>query len=236
MMPTSGWSIASSPRRIMASAGAATGSTSPAMPTATATRTTSTGRTAYRYRDFVIRAFNDDMPFDQFVRWQIAGDEYEPDNPRALAATGLLHGRAQPGDDAGRHRREQGENPLRRAGQHALDRRLGPARPDDRLRPLPRPQVRSDPDPRLLPHARGVHDLDPARSARYHRPHRDLDRWLEEQRRLLSRRQDEAARPGRRGEVLAPAARALLRPGPDRALQEVRQGARTDTRDRSDPG
>ena len=47
---------------------------------------------AYRYRDFVIRAFNDDMPFDQFVRWQIAGDEYEPQNSEAVAATGFLTG------------------------------------------------------------------------------------------------------------------------------------------------
>jgi hypothetical protein len=44
----------------------------------------------YKYRDFVIRAMNDDMPFDQFVRWQIAGDEYEPDNPDALVATGFI--------------------------------------------------------------------------------------------------------------------------------------------------
>jgi hypothetical protein len=46
--------------------------------------------TAYHYRDFVIRAFNEDMPFDQFVRWQLAGDEYEPDNPQAVAATGFV--------------------------------------------------------------------------------------------------------------------------------------------------
>lgn len=45
---------------------------------------------AYTYRDFVIQAFNDDMPYDQFVRWQIAGDEYEPDNDAAVAATGFL--------------------------------------------------------------------------------------------------------------------------------------------------
>ncbi len=45
---------------------------------------------AYRYRDFVVDAFNEDMPFDQFVRWQIAGDEYEPQNPRAVVATGFL--------------------------------------------------------------------------------------------------------------------------------------------------
>jgi len=45
---------------------------------------------AYHYRDFVIQALNQDLPFDTFVRWQIAGDEFEPDNPLALMATGFL--------------------------------------------------------------------------------------------------------------------------------------------------
>ena len=45
---------------------------------------------AYHFRDFVIRAFNQDMPYDQFVRWQIAGDEFAPDNPLAMMATGFL--------------------------------------------------------------------------------------------------------------------------------------------------
>jgi hypothetical protein len=45
---------------------------------------------AYHYRDFVIRALNEDLPYDQFVRWQIAGDEFAPDNPQALMATGFL--------------------------------------------------------------------------------------------------------------------------------------------------
>lgn len=45
---------------------------------------------AYHYRDFVIQAFNDDMPYEQFVRWQIAGDEIEPDNDAAVSATGFL--------------------------------------------------------------------------------------------------------------------------------------------------
>ena len=47
---------------------------------------------AYHYRDFVIRALNDDLSYETFVRWQLAGDEYEPDNPEAIAATGLLTG------------------------------------------------------------------------------------------------------------------------------------------------
>ncbi|MCA9211973.1 MAG: PSD1 domain-containing protein [Planctomycetales bacterium] len=45
---------------------------------------------AWRFRDFVIKAFNDDMAYDEFVRWQIAGDEYEPDNDWAVSATGFL--------------------------------------------------------------------------------------------------------------------------------------------------
>jgi Protein of unknown function (DUF1553)/Protein of unknown function (DUF1549)/Planctomycete cytochrome C len=46
--------------------------------------------TAYHYRDFVIKALNDDLPFDLFVRRQLAGDEFEPDDRGALAATGFL--------------------------------------------------------------------------------------------------------------------------------------------------
>ena len=45
---------------------------------------------AFHYRDFVIRALNADMPYDQFVKWQIAGDELAPDNSEAMAATGFL--------------------------------------------------------------------------------------------------------------------------------------------------
>jgi len=45
---------------------------------------------AYHYRDFVIRALNQDLRFDTFVRWQLAGDEIEPENTLALSATGFL--------------------------------------------------------------------------------------------------------------------------------------------------
>lgn len=52
--------------------------------------------TAYPYRDFLIQAFNSDMPFDQFVRWQIAGDELAPKDPLAWMATGFLGAGAFP--------------------------------------------------------------------------------------------------------------------------------------------
>lgn len=43
--------------------------------------------TMWRYRDWVIKSFNNDKPFDQFVREQIAGDELDPHNPDAVVAT-----------------------------------------------------------------------------------------------------------------------------------------------------
>jgi mono/diheme cytochrome c family protein len=43
---------------------------------------------AWRYRDYVIRSFNADKPFDVFVKEQIAGDELPGYNPDAVIATG----------------------------------------------------------------------------------------------------------------------------------------------------
>jgi hypothetical protein len=44
----------------------------------------------WRYRDYVIQAFNDDKPYDAFVKEQLAGDELWPDRKDALIATGFL--------------------------------------------------------------------------------------------------------------------------------------------------
>ena len=46
---------------------------------------------SWTYRDYVIRAFNEDLPFDQFVMQQLAADQLElGDDPRPLAAMGFL--------------------------------------------------------------------------------------------------------------------------------------------------
>lgn len=45
---------------------------------------------AWRYRDYVIRSLNQDLPYDRFVLEQVAGDELSPHNPDALAAAGFL--------------------------------------------------------------------------------------------------------------------------------------------------
>lgn len=46
----------------------------------------------WRYRDYVINAFNSDKPFDQFIKEQVAGDELWPDSQDAQIATGFLAG------------------------------------------------------------------------------------------------------------------------------------------------
>jgi hypothetical protein len=45
---------------------------------------------AWRYRDYVIRAFNDDRPYPQFIREQLAGDVLEPLTQDGIVATGFL--------------------------------------------------------------------------------------------------------------------------------------------------
>jgi hypothetical protein len=45
---------------------------------------------AWRYRDYVIRSFNSDKPYNRFVKEQLAGDEIAPGDADALIATGFL--------------------------------------------------------------------------------------------------------------------------------------------------
>lgn len=67
---------------------------------------------AWPYRDYLIRAFNDDTPYDQFVTEQIAGDIIYSDQPQALAATGFLA--AGPWDESG----------LRDINEDSIDRQI----------------------------------------------------------------------------------------------------------------
>ena len=45
---------------------------------------------AWPYRDYVIRSFNEDKPYDRFVREQLAGDEIDRDDPGTLIGTAFL--------------------------------------------------------------------------------------------------------------------------------------------------
>ncbi|MCI0660816.1 MAG: PSD1 and planctomycete cytochrome C domain-containing protein [Acidobacteria bacterium] len=44
---------------------------------------------AWRFRDYVIKSFNEDKPYDQFIREQLSNDQIKPNDPEALIATGF---------------------------------------------------------------------------------------------------------------------------------------------------
>ena len=71
---------------------------------------------AWRYRDYVIRSFNDDKPYDQFLREQLAGDVIAPDDPDSVVATGFLA--AGPWDYVGQ---VETKSPALRRAARALD-------------------------------------------------------------------------------------------------------------------
>ena len=135
----------------MASAGRGTGSTWSATPKPTATSATPPSRNAWRYRDYVISAFNHDKPFDRFVLEQLAGDEL----PDATAETFIALGyyRLGPWDD---EPADPQDGPLRSARRHGQHHIAGLSRPDAGLRPLPQPQVRAAHRARLLQHGGGL--------------------------------------------------------------------------------
>ncbi len=94
---------------------------------------------SYTYRDWVIRAFNEDLPFDQFARKQIAADQLTPFEKRDLAALGFITLGPQRAQGRARHDRRSHRRHHARLSRHDRD-----------LRALPRSQVRSDSDERLL--------------------------------------------------------------------------------------
>ena len=120
-------------------------------------------RRLYRYRDYLVDAFNKDKPYDQFVKEQLAGDEYTPVTDEAMIATGFL----RLGPSGGGTRQDALDDLVAHdvADVHRADRRL---------RALPQPQVRSDSAEGLLPDSVGLlrrrrkssHPLAPARRGR----------------------------------------------------------------------
>src|SRR5262249_38941784 len=98
--------------------------------------------TAYHYRDFVIKALNQDLPYDQFVRWQLAGDEIEPDNPLALTATGFLgaavHSTPITKNQVEKERYDEPDDIVRTTGTAMLGLTIGCARcHDHKFDPIP---------------------------------------------------------------------------------------------------
>ena len=101
---------------------------------------------AWRYRDYVVRAFNTDKPYDRFLTEQLAGDELDPDDPELRVATGYL--RLGTYEYNQRNVRGQWADILNDITDVTGEVFLGL---EHRLCPLPRPQVRPDPAKGLLP-------------------------------------------------------------------------------------
>lgn len=97
---------------------------------------------AWRYRDYVIRSFNEDKPFPQFVREQLAGDEIDPNTPDGLIATGFCVAGPSNDDNMGqkieKYRLEQLDDLLSTTGSVFLGLTIGCARcHDHKYDPLP---------------------------------------------------------------------------------------------------
>jgi hypothetical protein len=98
--------------------------------------------TAYHYRDFVIKALNQDMPFDTFTKWQIAGDEFASTDPLALAATGYLaagvHSTQITANEVEKHRYDELDDIVANIGTTFLGLTVGCARcHDHKYDPVP---------------------------------------------------------------------------------------------------
>jgi hypothetical protein len=97
---------------------------------------------AYHYRDFVIQAFNQDLPYDTFVKWQLAGDEYSPNDNQALTATGFLaagvHSTQITKNEVEKHRYDEMDDMLATIGTSMLGLTFGCARcHDHKFDPIP---------------------------------------------------------------------------------------------------
>jgi mono/diheme cytochrome c family protein len=97
---------------------------------------------AYHYRDFVIKALNADLPYDTFVRWQLAGDEIEPENRLALMATGFLaagvHSTQITKNEVEKHRYDEMDDMAATIGTAFLGLTIGCARcHDHKYDPIP---------------------------------------------------------------------------------------------------
>ena len=123
---------------------------------------------AWPYRDYVIRAFNEDKPYGRFIREQLAGDVLFPSDPEAFVATGFIA--AGPWDFVGHQELREGtigqeQHASARSRRHGRDYHLHVHQHDGALRTLPRPQVRSHSAEGLLQSAGGIRGRRPGGSS-----------------------------------------------------------------------
>ncbi len=139
---------------------------------------------AWPYRDWVIRAFNADLPYHTFISWQIAGDELDPANPDAVTATGFLSAGpiadttpADTEENKLKIRYDELDDMVSTTGSAMLGLTLGCARcHDHKFDPIPTRDYY-----RLLSAFQTTQRAD----ARLSKPHREREHWLDARRREL---------------------------------------------------
>ena len=104
---------------------------------------------AWRYRDYVVKAFNTDKPYDRFIKEQLAGDEYvtkdtDEEKRDAIVATGYLRLGPSGGGGGERGKQDSLDDVVTVTSMTFFGMTVG-------SRALPQPQVRSDPAKGLLP-------------------------------------------------------------------------------------
>ncbi len=83
---------------------------------------------AWRYRDYVIRAFNQDKPYDRFIREQLAGDEMPGGSADAVIATGFIRHGPEPNIKTEQTRMDELDDILSVTAQTFLGATIGCAR------------------------------------------------------------------------------------------------------------
>lgn len=139
----------------------------------------------WKYRDYVIRSLNDDKPYDQFIREQIAGDELDEVTTETLTATGYYRLGTwddEPADALQAHYDDL-DNIVSTTGQAFLGLTIGCARcHDHKIDPMPQTDYYSllaffaDVTPYALPHKRDpkLHSLRDCSPAEVRKPRTEI--------------------------------------------------------------
>jgi len=139
---------------------------------------------AWHYRDWVIRSFNEDLPWNQFLRMQLAGDLLEPDTLNGAAASGFLVAGPYPGQITAktveRIRYDQLDDMLMTIGGSMLGLTLGCVRcHDHKYDPIPQQDYYAIASSLARTvHGTKTYDYDPAATAQREQQHRSAHEAL----------------------------------------------------------
>ena len=177
----------------------------------------------WKYRDYVVRAFNDDKPYEQFLIEQLAGDElvdwrtaeaFTPEMQELLIATGYLRAAADDTDEKELTTPDILNGILQRTGEVVANNLLGLTLAcakchDHKYEPIPQRDYYAllavftptfNPTGWVPPKQRALADIAPARKAEAEKHNAEIDRQIGE----LKSRQTDHPRPASRSDSSKP--------------------------------